>query len=235
MPQPTAAWCLRRRAQRYQRWHEDPAVTARTSFFAAAAIVNRVLARYMLLSPFLLDLGTTLETLNTRRALEIRAGRLYRAGSIESNTLDFVQYEQSIVQAHLDGLRQSAPRSYRREIQSVNAALSGLRCGGARLFANRCFLKAADEARRSLGGRLDFAEQQCRVILGTQIARQAMLMSMPSTLDYTRAEDCYCGSCSDLAYSCHPSRQGLQDMVVRMRYNKCHAQPQRGSARGGHG
>jgi hypothetical protein len=37
---------LLRRAERYQRWHDDAVISALTSFFAAAAVVNRVLARH---------------------------------------------------------------------------------------------------------------------------------------------------------------------------------------------
>ncbi|MBV8198537.1 MAG: hypothetical protein JO263_10405, partial [Candidatus Eremiobacteraeota bacterium] len=69
MPPPGAAFCLLRRAERYQRWHDDPAIAARTSFFAAAAVVNRVLARHALLSRFLFELGAVLEDLNSSRAV----------------------------------------------------------------------------------------------------------------------------------------------------------------------
>jgi hypothetical protein len=171
------------RAERYQRWHEDPAIAARTSFFAAAAVVNRAMACHALLSRFLLDLGARLEVINTHRAHEIRAGQLYGEGSVEVNTLDFVHYEQSIVQDHLDRLRHSAPRSYGREIRAVNAMFAALRWGVIRGFANRCFLCAVEEALQRLGGPLDFAEQRCRVVLGTQIARQAVLANMLITTE----------------------------------------------------
>jgi hypothetical protein len=177
MSGPVALPGLWLRAERYQRWHEDPAIAARTSFFAAAAVVNRVMARHVLLSRFLLDLGSRLEAVNTGRALEIRAGRLYGEGSVEGNTLEFVQYEQSIVQAHLARLRQCAPRSYRREIRTVNAMLAALRWGVIRGSAERCFVSAAEEALQRLGGPLDFAEQHCRVILGMQIARRATFLA----------------------------------------------------------
>jgi hypothetical protein len=179
MPWPAALLCLARRGERYRSWHADPAIATRTSFFAAAAIVNQVLARHALLSAFLLELGATLESVNAQRALEIRSGRLYRQGSVEGNTLDFVRYEQSIVQMHLDALRRRSAGGYRREIRAVNASLAALRCRVLRGFANRCFLSAADEALHRLGRPLDFAEQRCRILLGTQIAREA-------TLDATR-------------------------------------------------
>ncbi len=173
MAQPAAARCLIGRADRYQRWHDHPRVGGRTAFFAAAAIVNRALVRHTLLSPFLLDLGATLEAANTLRALDILDGRLYRGGSVEGNTLDFIRFEQTIVQAHLDGLRRHAPRSYRREIRAVNASLRALRCGIFRALADRCLVHAADATRRCLGGPLDFAEQDCRVMLGAHIAHHA--------------------------------------------------------------
>jgi hypothetical protein len=147
MARPAAARCLSR-ARRYQRWHEHPGIGRRTSFFAAAAIVNRALARHALSSPFLLDLGAALERVNTLRALEILAGRRYQEGSVESNTLDFIRFEQAIVQAHLDGLRRSSERCYRREIRAINTLLGALRYGVIRALANRCFVSAADETLR---------------------------------------------------------------------------------------
>ncbi|MBV9723634.1 MAG: hypothetical protein JO299_00530 [Gammaproteobacteria bacterium] len=178
MPRPAAARCLSR-ARRYQRWHEHPRIARRTSFFAAAAIVNRALARHALSSQFLLELGATLERVNTLRALEILAGRRYQEGSVESNTLDFIRFEQAVVQAHLDGLRRSSERTYRREIRAINSLLGALRYGVIRALANRCFVCAADETLRCLGGPLDFAEQHCRVTLGVQIAYHATLLPAP--------------------------------------------------------
>lgn len=180
MPPRAAVLALMRRARRYQRWHEEPAIRSRTSFFAAAAIVNRALMRQMLLSSFLIELGAALETVNSQRALEILAGRRYREGSVERNTLDFIQYEQSIVQAHLDGLRRYAPRCYRREIRVINAVLATQRYPLVRGLAGRIVRSAALEALHHLGRPLDFAEFGCRVVLGAQIARHALLLSAPS-------------------------------------------------------
>ena len=168
-----AVLCLLRRAQRYQRWHDDPAISARTSFFAAAAVVNRVLARHALLSRFLFELGTVLEDVNSRRAVEIRAGTLYGEHSVWVNTLDFVHYEQGIVQWHLDSLRQRSPVTYRREMRLINSVLGVLRCSVIRGFAGRCFIRAVDETLQCLGTPLDFARLHCRVMLGAQLARHA--------------------------------------------------------------
>jgi hypothetical protein len=173
MPPPGTVLCLIRRAQRYQRWHDDPAISARTNFFAAAAVVNRVLARHALLPHFLLELGAVLEEVNSRRALEIRAGNLYCQDSVWANTLDFVRYEQGIVQTHLDSLHQSSPLTYRREIRVINTVLAVLRCSVLGGFAGRCFVRAVDETLRCLGGPLDFATLHCRVMLGAQLARHA--------------------------------------------------------------
>ncbi len=178
MVRTAALLSLMRRAQRYQRWHDDPAIASRTSFFAAAAVVNRALARHALLSSFLLDLGARLEAINSGRALEILAGQLYRGGSLEANTLDFIQFEQSIVQAHLDALRRSSPRSYGREVRAANRILAVLRYGVVRGVAERKFLQAVDAALCHVGGPLDFAQQRCRVILGAQIARHATLVPL---------------------------------------------------------
>jgi hypothetical protein len=165
---------LLRRSWRYQCWDADPRIYLRTHFFAAAAVVTRVLARRATLSRFLFDLSTTLEAENARRAREICAGALYSSRAIESNTLDFVRHEQAIVQAHLDQLRRDAPRCYAREIHAANEGLELVRWRGLRRFADHCFVSAVAEARCSVGGRLDFAEQRCRELLGIQIALHAV-------------------------------------------------------------
>ena len=162
------------RSWRYQCWHADPRICLRTHFFAAAAVVTRVLARGPILSGFLFQLSATLEAENALRARSICVGALYATGAVESNTLDFVQHEQSIVQVHLDRLRRDAPHRYVREIRRANEALELLRWRGLSGLADRCLVRAAEDARGSVGGRLDFAEQQCREVLGVQIARHAV-------------------------------------------------------------
>jgi hypothetical protein len=159
------------RARRYQRWHSEPEISTRTSFYAAAAIVTRVLARYAF-SRFLIELGATLERVNSTRAAEIRSGLLYPQGSVETNTSDFVRYEQGVVQAHLEQLRRSAPRRYSREMWLANRAFDLLHINSLTSFVNPCFVHAAHDAVR-LAGPLDFAEQSCREILGRQIALRA--------------------------------------------------------------
>ena len=168
------------RSRRYQSWHADPRIALRTHFFAAAAVVTRVLAGQLLLSRFLRELSGTLEVENALRARRIRAGTLYAAGPVDGNTLDFVCHEQAIVQAHLDRLRRCAPRRYSREISAANRALSLARSRTFQAVADRCFAGAAYEAARRLGGALDFADRHCREVLGTQIARWAVPRSQAS-------------------------------------------------------
>ena len=74
-----------RRSQRYMRLHAEPSISRRTSFFAAAAVVTRVLAWHRL-SGFLLQLSAVLEQANARRAQLTRVGMLYTEGTLESNT-----------------------------------------------------------------------------------------------------------------------------------------------------
>ena len=162
------------RSWRYQRWHADPRICLRTHFFAAAAVVTRVLARGPVLSGFLFDLSATLEAENALRARRICSGALYATGAIEINTLDFVRHEQSIVQMHLDRLHRDAPNRYAREIRRANEALELLRWRGLRGLTEGCFVRAAEDARDRVGGRLDFAEQRCRELLGVQIAHHAV-------------------------------------------------------------
>src|SRR5690349_10664076 len=93
----------RTRLQRYRRIAADPLVASRTAFFTAAVIVTRALATRDQ-PAFLAALGARLEVANLRRARDIRAGKLYRAGSVRANTVDFIRFEQALVQAELDAL-----------------------------------------------------------------------------------------------------------------------------------
>jgi hypothetical protein len=161
------------RSRRYQRWHGDPRIRVRTSFFAAAAVVTRTLARHFLCSPFLLELSAGLEAENLLRARQICSGSLYGCGLLEANTRDFIRHEQSLVQMQLERLRRAEPRRYVREIRSANAALALALAPAFQRVAGRIFAGACLDAVDSVGGRLDFAEQHCRERLGEALAKRA--------------------------------------------------------------
>jgi hypothetical protein len=106
-----------------------------------------------------MELSATLGRVNEIRAAQIRSGLLYGHGSVETNTSDFVSYEQTIVQAHLEQLRHSAPRRCSREVRMANWAFDSLLINVLTGFVNRCFVDAARDTVR-LAGSLDFAEQR---------------------------------------------------------------------------
>ena len=162
------------RSRRYLHLHTDPTISCRTNFFAAAAIVTRVLS---LRGPsaFVLELSATLEEANASRARLIRTGELYADGTIEGNTRDFVRFEQGLVQQHLEKLRQCSPRDYLSEIGGMNAAFELLRFKPLRNLVERCFVRAVEETIACLGAPIDVAQRACREALGVHIAEQAGL------------------------------------------------------------
>jgi hypothetical protein len=163
-----------RRSRRYGSLHADPAIARRTQFFAAASLVTGTLA---LIGPsrFLRDLSETLEVANLLRAQEIRSRRLYHDDSIddsiEKNTVDFIHYEQTLVQAALDALRSRHPQLYWREVNIANFLLNALNRAGARYLLRSAFAQAVRAAIAELGADIDFARQNHREMLGLQLAR----------------------------------------------------------------
>jgi hypothetical protein len=159
------------RARRYRRISADPVIAARTGFFAAAAVVTRALATRDQ-PPFFARLGAQLEVINVRRARQIRAGELYRHGSVVANTADFVRFEQSVVQAELERLRECDPQAYEDVVTCASAQIARASRGLARWF-NRDFARAVVVTRRQLGRDVDFARRGDRELLGNAIAREA--------------------------------------------------------------
>jgi hypothetical protein len=159
------------RERRYRGIAADPAIAARTYFFAAAVIVTRALATREQL-PFLAMLGAKLEVANLRRAREIRAGILYRNGSAQANTADFIHFEQALVQAELETLRGHDLRAYEEVVACANAQIAGATRGFAR-WINRRFARAVLTAREKIGRDIDFALRTDRELLGNAIARES--------------------------------------------------------------
>ncbi len=161
------------RSRRYGSLHADPAIACRTQFFAAAALVTATLA---LIGPsrFFRDLSGELEAANMLRAAEIRARRIYRDGAVESNTMDFISYEQTLVQAALDSLQARHPRLYRREVQLANFLLNALNRTVPRRFLRSTFARAVRATSAELGADIDFARQSHREMLGLQLARASV-------------------------------------------------------------
>src|SRR4051812_33567524 len=171
MPSPVRIAALARE-RRYRRIAADPAIAARTSFFAAAAIVTKALATRDQ-PPFLVQLGAMLEVANVRRAREIRAGKRYRQGSPRANTADFVHFEQALVEVELERLRARDEAAWRAVVDCANVQMRRATRGFAR-WMNREFARAALETRRQLGRDIDFARRADRELLGNAIAREAL-------------------------------------------------------------
>lgn len=164
---------LLERSRTYARLHADPRIAGRTFFFAAAALVTRTLWIYRP-SVFLLTLSASLERENLCRAQASRTGVLYRHGSADDNTRQFIAAEQHLVQQALDALRAQQPRAYLREIRGANLALRWARCGTLRALLERPFVAALDAAFATFGCPFDMAARECREVLGMALARAAL-------------------------------------------------------------
>lgn len=166
------------RSERYRSLDFHPVIRSRTDFFAAASTVTRVLA-YSGATPFLIALSDALERVNVSRARLICGGRLYATGSVERNTLDFVRYEQILVQQWLDRLRGSNPREYSQQIRFANGAIAhGLgRRAACVSGAVAIFVRAGESCLARLGRAIEFAAQADREMLGVELARSARRQS----------------------------------------------------------
>ena len=162
------------RGERYQQWHADPRIAARTSFFAAAAVVSRALARIPW-TGFLLPLSGALELENARRARQICRGTLYSHPSVASNTVDFIRFEQGLVQIHLDRARQIAPQRFTAQLRAYNAAFSLLHATRLRCGVEESFVAGVADTVHEIGRSIDLADRACREILGMYIARYAAM------------------------------------------------------------
>jgi hypothetical protein len=162
-------FCSRSRV--YAAVNEDDRVSSKTSFFAAAAIVTNTLGGAPQ-SDFQHKLSADLEKANLDRANEIRAGTRYATGSIEEHNRDFVHFEQSHVQAALDGLQTSDPEGYKSNVDAANSALNGP-IGLLAKATDPSFAAAVAATRSSLGHAIDFARQKDREALGNTIAAAA--------------------------------------------------------------
>jgi len=169
------------RSERYRRLDAHPGIRSRTDFFAAAAIVTRGLA-FSGATPFMVALSDGLEHVNVSRAKLICSGLLYRSGSIERNTWDFVQYEQALVQEALDRLRHCDPRRYSEQILIANRAIE--RALTRRAVCPPCsalatFARAAEACLARLGRTFEFSAQSDRETLGEELVRSARRPARP--------------------------------------------------------
>jgi hypothetical protein len=165
------------RSQRYRRISLEPRIASRTAFYSAASTVTRAFA-FSIVSPFMASLSRSLEDCNVARAIRIRSGDLYASGTLEANTLDFVRFEQCLVECALERLRAVDPLAFAREIALADAALHRAAREGVLLVsaAHHCLRRALLELRQGLGRWPSFAQQHDRELLGVALA----LRSTPS-------------------------------------------------------
>ena len=175
-PSVSSRLSLLLRSERYRCLDTHPVIRSRTDFFAAACAVTRVLA-YGGATPFLLALSDALEGVNVSRARLICGGRLYTAGSVEGNTLDFVRHEQILVQQWLERLRVNHPGEYSQQIRFANGAIAhALGRRAARVSGTvAIFVRAGESCLARLGRAIEFSVQSDRELLGIELARSARL------------------------------------------------------------
>lgn len=165
------------RSARYGKLASDPRISSRTNFFSAAQIVTNALGGYFQ-TDFMHALSAALESANNERASEIVAGRLYQGGTIQSNTADFVHFEQSIVQQELDKLKIRNRRSYD---YNVTLATESINDTSITERTDPLFARAVISVQKALGRAIDFSKQSDREALGNAIAKEASRLATPCT------------------------------------------------------
>lgn len=160
-----------RRASRYDQLDRDPRIHFHTRFFRAASAVTRVIGDGYP-TGFMARLSATLEIANISRAAHIGEGRLYTGGSWLSNTVDFIHFEQRLVERALEELRAQDPIRYADEIEMADRGLARIRlwCSRFRSSAHGRLHFALRNARRTLGRAPQFARQGDREAIGIAIA-----------------------------------------------------------------
>ncbi|GAB4520091.1 MAG: hypothetical protein Tsb0010_04390 [Parvularculaceae bacterium] len=168
----SGAFC--QRSLRFAALANDPAISSRTSFFAAASMTTNVLASKDFFisgvssqtSAFLDSLSGSLEVANLGVADAIRSGHAFSGGSRAQNDAAFVRFEQGLVQAELDSLDSDTRASVVGEINSLlNGDTAASRLGNA-LGADRNFQSVLSQVREQVGGDIDFGNIDHRIAIG---------------------------------------------------------------------
>lgn len=170
---------LCQRSLYYDRMAQDPALNAKTSFFAAASAVTNALAGAFIngsrpfvsdtTRAFIVQSSRELAANNLASASRIASGQMMTGSNRALNDASFVRSEQSMVQRQLDGLKASSPESYKTVVGETNSLLNGSMAGMDRNFA-----RALENTKEKLGRDIDFANKADRVAIGdalTSIAR----------------------------------------------------------------
>lgn len=168
----TAAGRFRRRAQLYGAL--DARLYARTRFFGAACVTNRVLGHLTslggalsdadLCAAWLLDLGASLETVNRSIAEAVHAGRL--AGPALDEQI--VSIEQSAVERSLQSAMEAQGSVYRGVVPALDAILNHQSWISTLHFSSavRWYRRVLAGVRHELQTPIEFARQFHREKIG---------------------------------------------------------------------
>jgi RHS repeat-associated protein len=147
----------------------DRAYNGRTTFFAAASFTSEML-NYTTY-PFS---GVSETSVGYLRAVNgalananfSRRDSLIRSDSTQAaNDRRMVRFEQRLVQAGLDSIRQADPAGYNRLVSDVNATLNSASAENSYLTGS-LYSEAIVSARKQIGGNIDFANESHRVAIG---------------------------------------------------------------------
>jgi hypothetical protein len=163
-----------RRAALYTRY--DVQLREYTRFFAAAAMVNTVLARLFAVFPairsprslhFLNEVGATLETDNL-----VYAGEVTRRPPGRSLDQALVYAEQAQLQRYVHAQQVRRPQQWKSTRSELNGLLNDRYA--ASLFCQWCersgrLSRVLSESRGHLGMELDFARESHRICIGLKL------------------------------------------------------------------
>lgn len=174
----------------YEQIDADPAVRSATRFFGAAAVVTNAFASGPI-SPFMGNLSRALEGGNLAVANAIRSGQLFSGNSPGVNDRAMVRFEQTAVQRALNRFAELDPKGYASEVSYANRVLNSGGSSAAAAFGfDKNFASGLNSALKQLGGKIDFANQKHREVLGVSIINAVRSSSQLCTSTGTRIRSC---------------------------------------------
>jgi len=166
----------------------DALVQSKTRFFAAASATSQDLADQAIpvvgkvgtsasTRDFLESTGQALQKVNVEMAGKILSGAIQGEGPKLDAQL--VHKEQNEVQKQLDSFNKANPTGYNTAIKEINTLLNSKDSGAAVLQAlagnlipgntDKAYSQVLDEARKTVGHKLDFSNQKDREAIGNAL------------------------------------------------------------------